>query len=127
MNFGQLIKELRIAKQLTLRQCCAELGVDPSNWSKMERGITPPPKDTALLERWARFFGVTGERKQELLDRASIARQEIPADMASDEKVIAALPAFFRAVRGQELEGDRLKQFIEDLRAVQSPDKQPGP
>jgi transcriptional regulator with XRE-family HTH domain len=123
MNFGELIKELRIAKQLTLRQCCAELGVDPSNWSKMERGVTPPTKDTNLLERWAAFFGVTGEKKQEFLDLASLARQEIPADMASDEKVIAALPAFFRAVRGQELEGDRLKRFIEDLRVVHSPDK----
>jgi len=120
MNFGQLIKELRFAKELTLRQCCAELGVDPSNWSKMERGVTPPPKDTALLERWARFFGLAGERKQEFLDRACLARQEIPPDMANDEKVIAALPAFFRAVRSEELEGDRLKQFIEGLRAVYS-------
>jgi len=126
MNFGELIKELRIAKQLTLRQCCADLGVDPSNWSKMERNVTPPPRDIGLLEGWARFFGVTGERKQEFLDLASLARQEIPPDMARDEKVIAALPAFFRAVRGQELEGDRLKQFIEDLRAVHSPDKQPS-
>lgn len=125
MNFGEQIKELRIAKQLTLRQCCVELGVDPSNWSKMERGVTPPTKDTGLLEHWAAFFGVTGDRKQELLDLASIARQEIPPDMASDEKVIAALPAFFRAVRGQELEGEKLRQFIEDLRAVHSPDKKP--
>ena len=126
MNFGELIKELRIAKQLTLRQCCADLGVDPSNWSKMERNVTPPPRDIGILEVWAKFFGVSGEKKQELLDLASIARSEIPPDMASDEKVIAALPAFFRAVRGQELEGDRLKQFIEDLRAVHSPDKQPS-
>lgn len=123
MNFGHLIKELRIAKKLTLRQCCAELGVDPSNWSKMERGVTPPPKDPTLLDQWAKFFGLAEERKQEFLDLASLARQKIPPDMASDEKVIAVLPAFFRAVRGQELEGDRLKQFIEDLRAVHSPDQ----
>jgi transcriptional regulator with XRE-family HTH domain len=123
MNFGELIKELRISKRLTLRQCCAELGVDPSNWSKMERGVTPPPRDAALLERWAGFLSVTGEKRQEFLDLASIARQEIPADVAGDEKVIAALPAFFRAVRGQGLEGDRLKQFIEDVRVLHSPAK----
>ena len=34
--------------------------------------------------------------------------------MASDERVLAALPAFFCAVRGSELEGDKLKEFIED-------------
>jgi len=122
--FGQtLIKDLRIAKELTLRQCCIELKADPSNWSKMERGITPPPKDAKLLEGWAKFFGLAGDQKREFLDLAALARQEIPADMASDETVIAALPAFFRAVRGHELEGDRLLQFVEDLRAVHSPSK----
>ena len=123
MKFGELIKDLRIAKELTLRQCCAELDVDPSNWSKMERGVTPPPKNEELLERWAKFFGLKGDKQREFMDLAALARQEIPADMASDETVIAALPAFFRAVRGHELEGDRLQQFIEDLRAVHSPDR----
>ncbi len=123
MNFGNLIKELRIARQLTLRQCCAELGVDPSNWSKMERAVTPPPKDIGILEGWARFFHLTGQKKQEFFDLASLSRQELPADVASDERVLAALPAFFRALRGRELEGDKLKQFIEDVRALHSPDK----
>lgn len=122
MSFGELIKQLRIAKGLTLRQCSAELGVDASNWSKMERGITPPPKDLGLLERWAKFFAVAKEKRQEFLDLAAIARSELPADVASDERVLAALPAFFRAVRGSELEGDKLKEFIEDIRALHSPD-----
>ena len=123
MKFGELIKSLRIAKELTLRQCCSDLGVDPSNWSKMERGVTPPPKDVEILEGWADFFQLQGDKKQEFLDLAAISRSEIPADVASDERVIAALPAFFRAVRGHELQGDRLNEFIEDLRAVHSPDK----
>lgn len=90
----------------------------------MERGVTPPPKDAATLERWANFFGLEAEEKQDFHDRAALARKEIPQDIASDEVVIAALPAFFRAVRGQELEGERLKQFMEDLRAVHSPDRE---
>ncbi len=123
MNFGELIKELRIAKHLTLRHCCAELGVDPSNWSKMERAVTPPPKDIGILEGWAKFFRLTGQEKQEFFDLAALSRQELPADVASDERVLAALPAFFRALRGRDLEGDKLKQFIEDVRALHSPDK----
>ena len=123
MNFGELIKQLRIAKQLTLRQCCSDLGVDPSNWSKMERGVTAPPKDLCVLERWAKFFGVARCKKQEYLDLAAIARSEIPPDVASDQRVLTALPAFFRAVRGSRLEGDKLKEFIEDIRALHSPDQ----
>jgi transcriptional regulator with XRE-family HTH domain len=126
MRFGQLVKDLRIKKELTLRQCCHELDVDPSNWSKMERGVTPPPKDAKLLKRWAKYFNLADENKQAFFDLAALARKEIPADMATDETVIAALPAFFRAIRGHELEGERLKEFIRDLRAVHSPDKEPA-
>lgn len=124
MTFGALLKELRIVKELTLRQCSADLDVDPSNWSKIERNITPAPKDLAVLERWAAFFALSGDKKSEFLDLAALARKEIPADMASDETVIGALPAFFRAVRGQELSGARLKEFLQDLKAVHSPDKE---
>jgi transcriptional regulator with XRE-family HTH domain len=123
MNFGELIKQLRIAKQLTLRQCCSDLGVDPSNWSKMERGVTPPPNDIGILERWAKFFGVARDKKQEFFDLAAIARSELPPDVASDERMLAALPAFFRAVRGPGLEGDKLKEFINDIRSLHSPDQ----
>jgi len=126
MTFGELIKDARIRKRLTLRQCCADLGVDPSNWSKMERGVTPPPKDISILERWAGFFGLTGEKKQSFFDQAAISRSELPADIASDELVLAALPAFFRAVRGKDLEGKKLREFIEDIRAIHSPDKDAG-
>jgi len=75
MNFGNLIKELQIAKQLTLRWCCAELEADPSNWSKMERAVTPPQKDIGILEGWARFFGLTGPKKQDFFDPAALSRQ----------------------------------------------------
>lgn len=124
MKFGALIKELRIGRELTLRQCCADLNVDPSNWSKMERGVTPPPRDPAVLGEWADFFGLIEDRKQEFLDLAALARNEIPSDMANDETVIRSLPVFFRAVRGQELNDSRIKQFMEDLRTIHSPDKQ---
>jgi len=123
MTFGELIKDLRIRKELTLRQCCADLGVDPSNWSKMERGINPAPKDITILERWAKFFSLEGAAKQEFFDAAALSRQELPGDIASDEQLLGALPAFFRAVRGNELDGDKLQQFVADLRAVHSPDK----
>jgi transcriptional regulator with XRE-family HTH domain len=123
MNFGELVKNLRIAKQLTLRQCCAQLGADPSNWSRLERGVTPPPKDIGILANWATFFGLTGQEKQDFFDCAALSRRELPDDVASDERVLSVLPAFFRAVRGKGLEGEKLTQFIETVRALHSPAK----
>ncbi len=120
MNFGALLKDIRIAQGLTLRECCERLGVDPSNWSKLERGITPAPKDPAILESWADALGLTKDQRQEFIDTAALSRRELPADIASDEKVLAALPAFFRAARGSELDDAALRQFVEDVRSLHS-------
>ena len=106
MNFGELIKQLRADRQLTLRQCCVGLGVDPSNWSKLERGLLPPPKHRDILERWAGFFDLAEEQKREFLDLAALGRGELPADLAADGRALAALPGFFQALRGFEPEPD---------------------
>lgn len=137
MNFGELIQQLRNERQITLRQCCLGLGVDPSNWSKLERGLMPPPKHVEILERWAGFFGLAADRKQEFLDLAAIGRGELPADLACDERALAALPGFFQALRdrhglheltriaavpglfqtlpGSEPEPDKTNEFAEDI------------
>ena len=124
-TFGAQLKELRIQKELTLRQCSEQIGVDPSNWSKFERGVNPAPKDVAIIEGWAAFFDLHDAAKQEFFDAAALSRGELPVDIASDEKVLTALPAFFRAVRGAELDEARLKQFVEDIRALHSPGPRP--
>jgi len=115
MNFGELIQQLRSARQLTLRRCSADLGVDPSNWSKMERGVTPPPKQAGILECWANFFQLAGDEKQEFFDLAALARGELPADVASDQRVLNALPGLFRALRGFKPEGATLSELVEDI------------
>ncbi len=121
MNFGDKLKELRIQKRLTLRDCAAILAVDASNWSKFERNVTPAPKDIEILESWAEFFELTGDAKGTFFDLAALSRKQLPEDIADDARVMQALPAFFRAVRDKELEGDKLKEFIEDLRKIHSP------
>jgi transcriptional regulator with XRE-family HTH domain len=122
MNFGQLLKAFRIERRLTLRECSAELGVDASNWSKIERSVNPAPKDIAILEQWSAFLHIEGTNRQEFFDAAALSRRQLPNDIASDEKILQLLPAFFRAVRGSEMDTTKMNRFIEDLRAVHSPD-----
>jgi hypothetical protein len=93
-------------------------------WSRrLERGVTPPPKDIGILANWAAFFGLTGQENQDFFDRAALSRRELPEGVASDERVLSVLPAFFRAVWGKALEGEELTQFIENVRALHSPAK----
>jgi transcriptional regulator with XRE-family HTH domain len=120
--FNELAKSLRIQKKLTLRDFCDQIGLDPSNWSKVERGVNPPPGDVGVLERLAEFFGLTGKKKLEFMDAAALQRKEIPPDVADSAILQKALPAFFRAARGHELTEAELKSLAEDIRRLHTPD-----
>jgi transcriptional regulator with XRE-family HTH domain len=123
MKFGEMVKDLRIQRKKTLREFCALAGVDPSNWSKIERCISPAPRDQNTLIRLADFFDLIEDQRQTFFDLAALSHNEIPHDMASNEKVLQSLPAFFRAARGHNLTEEKLNDLIEDVRLLHSPDK----
>jgi transcriptional regulator with XRE-family HTH domain len=121
--FNDTVKKLRLERRLTLRDFCEQAGVDPSNWSKVERGINPPPGDVTTLERLAAFFRLTGQAKLDFMDEAALQRNEIPADLAENALLQKALPAFFRAARGHELTDTELRGLADDIRKLHSRDR----
>ena len=121
--FNETVKSLRLQKRLTLRDFCEKVGLDPSNWSKVERGVNPPPGDIGVLERLAEFFGLSGSEKLSFMDDASLQRNELPPDVADNLILQKALPAFFRAARGHELTEAELQCFAEDIRKLHTADK----
>ncbi len=125
MSFGETVKHLRLARKQTLRQFCYEFGHDPSNWSKIERGLNPPPRDEATLIRWAEDLGLKNcsDEWNEFMDQAAISRGQIPKDLMSDDKLVEKLPIFFRTVRGSEMSDEKLDDLIETIRRVNSPDE----
>jgi|SRR5271165_1425873 len=121
-NFNDLLKSARLAHRATLRQCASDLGVDPSNWSKLERGVNPAPKDNDLLVKWMDYFGLKGEERAYFIDAAALSRKEIPGDIAGSEKLMAALPVFFRSLRDSDTSDEKLSAFVEDLKKLHTPD-----
>jgi transcriptional regulator with XRE-family HTH domain len=123
MSFGDLVKDLRIAQKKTLRQFCLDHGHDPSNWSKLERGIITPPRDENTLEKWAGQLGLKTDTPEWLnfMDLADLARGEIPKHVLSDEELVKKLPVFFRTVRGAELNEKELDDLIQKIREAHSP------
>jgi transcriptional regulator with XRE-family HTH domain len=122
MAFGQLTKEHRIRAKLTLRDFCQKAGLDPSNWSKVERGVNPPPRDARTLERIAKVLNLTDAGRTDYLDMAAIERREFPEDVASNVDLMKALPAFFRSARDHALTDEELKAFGEDIRRLNTRD-----
>ncbi|MFA5086367.1 MAG: helix-turn-helix domain-containing protein [Candidatus Paceibacterota bacterium] len=104
LNFGESLKKLRLDANLTLRDICKIVSYDPSNWSKIERGVMAPPKDAKLLENWAEALKLAKESKEysQFMDEAKVAQGSIPEDILADENIIDYLPAFFRTVRNKK-------------------------
>jgi len=102
--FREFIKELRARQRLGLREFCLKHGHDPSNWSKIERGVLSPPSDEAALRKWARELNVKegSDDWLKFFEYAAVGAGRIPDHILADEGLAAHLPAFFRTLSGQK-------------------------
>jgi len=112
-NFGNLLKNLRICRELSLRDVCKLIGYDPSNWSKIERGKMLPPSDTTTLSKWAKVLGVKGKNIQDFIDQAIIAQGMIPKEILSEKDIVEHLPAFFRTLRNKKPNKEEIERIID--------------
>jgi transcriptional regulator with XRE-family HTH domain len=115
--FGKYLKELRAKKGLTLREFCRLANLDPSNWSKVERGMLPPPKSSRVMTDIASVLLIEKgtEEWNELFDLAAIGH--IPTQLLSSPEVSDNLTVFFRAARGESAPTPKqLKAMIKDLK-----------
>lgn len=60
MSIGERLRELRLAKGLTLEQAGAVAETTKQSMSQIEKGVTKEPGALPLL-RWARHYGVSAE------------------------------------------------------------------
>lgn len=118
MRFGEMVRKLRLAKELSLREFCLRYGHDASNMSKIERGRLGPLQRPEQLEQLAAQLGLedgTAEWR-EFMDLAAAETGRIPKDILSDKQVLQKLPILFRAARGQEVSRQDMEKLIEDMR-----------
>lgn len=116
--FGEFIKRRRVNKSLTLREFCRKINIDASNWSKVERGLLPPPQDEEKLREIAHLLDIPINSKlwEEMIDKASIDSGLIPKDILSDKEIVDSLPMFFRTIRSDKPSPEELDVLINLLR-----------
>jgi transcriptional regulator with XRE-family HTH domain len=121
--FGTLIKELRAKQRLGLREFCLKQGHDPSNWSKIEREILPPPRDEETLRAWAKQLGLKqgSDDWLKFFDYAAVDAGRIPDYVLKDEQLTAQLPVFFRTLSGQKPSREDLEKLVEIIRRTNQP------
>lgn len=116
--FGDFIKDKRIEKGKTLREFCKLIGIDASNWSKIERGLLTPPQSEEKLNRIAEALEIPigSELWFEMKDKAELDAGIIPKDIRSDAEILGCLPMFFRTIRSEKPSAEDLDKLIEVIR-----------
>ena len=96
--FGDYLKKSRLAQRLTLREFCERNKLDAGNYSRLERGLYPPPQTDEAVAKYARALGLEEGADQwiELFDLAAASRGQLPTDLLSDEELLEKLPALFQ-------------------------------
>jgi transcriptional regulator with XRE-family HTH domain len=121
--FGEFIKQIRERQRLGLREFCLQSGFDPSNWSKIERGVLAPPRDEETLRAWAKQLGLKpgSEDWLKFFDYAAVDSGRIPDYILQVEKLVAQLPVFFRTISGQKPSREDLEKLVELIKSVNRP------
>ena len=116
--FGKFVKDERLAKGVGLREFCRNLGIDASNWSKVERGTLAPPRDEKKLKKIANILEIhpATNKWKAFKDQANIDAGIIPKDLLSDKEVLNSLPMFFRTIRSEKPTPEELDKLIKKIR-----------
>jgi transcriptional regulator with XRE-family HTH domain len=95
---GEFLFKQREMRRLSARRLAIKLGMDPSNYSKIERGEWTPTEKT--LGPIAEALGITPGIDDEWFEMSAAAdcsRRDVPAWL-SDERIAAELPALFARI-----------------------------
>ncbi len=117
-NFGDFFSAKRKALRKTLREFCRENGFDAGNISKLERGLLRPPKSKEKRLQYASALGIKegSDDWLEFCDLATISAGKIPVDIVSDKELFAAVPVFFRSIRKEGFEKEKIQEFLETIK-----------
>ena len=121
-TFGNFVKALRLEKDITLRDFCKLTGIDSAYWSKVERGINEPPKNTVELGKIAQVLDISfnSEEFHELLKLADLIF--VPEVPFTDSEILESLPLQFTSINGSTPTENQLKELVNIIRKTNSPD-----
>jgi len=120
--FGEYFRELRLRQGLSLRAYCVASGEDPAYISRIERGLKAPPKDEEVLIRMAESLKLQRESEEwrYFHDLATVSAGRIPKPVMSDEELVKHLPLLFRTISGAKFSDEKLNEFVEYVRRLNS-------
>lgn len=71
-TYGSLLKMMRTFRDIGLREMARKMKMDSGNYSKLEKGIIPPPLTKKRVDKQLAAFELTEWQKKMFYDRAII-------------------------------------------------------
>ena len=121
--FGDYVKERRLDLEIGLREFAARIGVEASNYSKIERGLkTAPTGDRLLPYVSALELEVGGSEHRLLEDMAHVANGEIPTRLLTDERLAEKLPLLFNGMASGAFSDEQIDEILATVREAHRPE-----
>ena len=110
-NFGEIIRDLRIAQDLGLRETATKVGISPAYLSRIERGKERPPRPEVIKEL-ARVLAADPD----VLFRLSSSTDPEVVDYLHDQPEVMNLLRFLKDTNFTEAEIKNLLQAAECIK-----------
>lgn len=107
--FGEVLREKRMAKGISLRKFADQVGVSPTYLSQVEQGNIDPP----TAERVRKMAEILGENPDELIALAGRVPEDLPKII---QKRPTQMPELLREASG--LTADQLRQLVEKAKKL---------
>lgn len=108
MGYGEMLRIIRVAKEMTLRELSARTDVDIAYISRVERETIPPPQNEEILDSINLALELDNTKSQEMKDQAAIDNKMIPMDVAT----IKGVPLLLRTVANKKPNEDQMRKII---------------
>lgn len=115
-SFGSFVERRRHQLGKSLRGFCRANGEDAANWSKMERGVLAPPKNSERLRDIAEMLELDDSALRQMSDLAYAENGRVPPEIMNDEQLVRKLPVLFRTMRGDPPSDNDLREIASIVR-----------
>lgn len=116
MNFGSILKELRLKARIGLRRFAELIEMQPSNLSAIENGRRLPPTEEEKLRQIALTLGLT-EGSDDWLRLFDAARRtdSLPADVQhlANRPLV---PALLRTIDNCQLTEEQVNELMQEIK-----------
>ena len=110
-NFGETIRNLRVAQNLGLRETASRVGISPAYLSRIERGKEHPPRPEVIKDL-ARLLAADPD----VLFRLSASTDPEIVEYLHEQPEVMALLRFIKEANLTEIEVKSLIQTAENIK-----------